>query len=556
LAFDPDALREKYRQERDKRLRADGNSQYREAVHGMRRTSQARRPHPSLPRMKPWAVFPLLAGLGLLLAACGGGAQGDTSSGASSPASASPPPSSAPLGKPNIILILTDDQTAADFAFMPKTQRLVAAQGTTLPNFFASTPLCCPSRATILRGQYAHNHGILTNGGATGGFRKFYETGLGESSVSTTLAAAGYHTAFVGHYLNGYPEDVQGLPQDYVPPGWNTWAVVPGPAGSRSYALTENGITTRYNASTDHLSDILAKRAEQLISTQAAVPGAFFLTLGLSAPHFPALPAERHRSLFASAKAPRGTAFGEQDISDKPAYVQRRPPLDQSAIALIDAEYAARLRSLQSVDDLVERVVGALSATGELANTYLFVTSDNGYMQGQHRIGRGKQVPYEESIRVSLLVRGPGVAAAASNEALSGNIDLVATFAAIAGVAAPSFVDGRSLLPLLSGSARPEAWRSSLLIEGWPSGVSGEDEAEIAIPPYRAMRTADALYVEYETGERELYNLARDPSQLTNLAASASPAALQAFSAYLAALAECKADDCRAAENTPPPASP
>jgi len=227
----------------------------------------------------------------------------------------------------------------------------------------------------------------------------------------------------------------------------------------------------------------------------------------------------------------------------------------------IDERYRLRQRSLLAVDDAIGRLLDTLERAGELDSTFLILTSDNGFHLGEHRLPDGKQSPYEESIRMPLIVRGPGVAAGRTINALAANTDLAPTIADLAGVEPPDFVDGRSLAPVLRGEGA--TGRTAVLVEylsgqedpievagGWPTppGALGN---EIQAPTYDALRTADRLYVEYRSGERELYDLRADPFQLENLARSADPAELAALAARLAELRTCAGAACRAAEDAP-----
>lgn len=477
--------------------------------------------------------------------------------------------------RPNIIVIVTDDLDAASLEAMPRLKELLVSQGTSFANFFVSLALCCPSRATILRGQYAHNHQVLTNRPPEGGFQRFHALGHELSTVATWLHDAGYHTVLLGKYLNGYPH---GVDPAYVPPGWDEWYSPVGgtPYANFSYRMNENGTIVGYGQrEDDYLTDVLARKANDVIWRAADGGWPFFMYLATYAPHAPATPAPRHQDTFAGVAAPRPPSFNEEedDISEKPAWLRTRPPLRPRQIEQIDALYRRRLQSLQAVDELVERLVGALEATGQLSRTYLFFTSDNGFHLGQHRLPQGKNTAYEEDIRVPLIVRGPGVPAGRVVEHLAANTDLAPTFAELAGLAAPEFVDGRSLVPLLrSEPPAPTQWRQAVLIEHVANRARQrqvqeqrrwEPPRERRAPPRRrparggrapafaAIRTAQYLYVEYVTGERELYDLRADPYELANLADVAPPALLSSLAMHLHALQGCAGASCRAAEDVP-----
>lgn len=467
--------------------------------------------------------------------------------------------------KPNIIFILVDDLNADLVEFMPNVKSLLVAQGTAFVNFFVNVSLCCPSRANILRGQYAHNTQILTNLLPTGGFEKFYALGHENSTVATWLQSVGYRTCYLGKYLNGYPAGV--LPT-HVPPGWNEWysPAAGNPYFNFNYVMKENGKLVRYGSlAEDYLTDVVARKSVDFIKRAASGGQPFFMHIALYAPHSPATPAPRHARLFPDAQLPRPPSFNEADVSDKPSFIRNRPLLNNQQITQMQKFYRKRLQSLQAVDEMLASLIETLRAVGQLEKTYIFFTSDNGFHMGEHRLNSGKQTAYEEDIRVMLLVRGPGVPAGQMLEHLTGNIDLAPTFAGLVGAPIPDFVDGRSLVPLLESNPPPAdacAWRPGFLIEHWnqqrreallaAEGVFEpldpmelEQAQQLAIPGFAAIRTKDYLYVEYVTGERELYDLRADPYQLESLHSVAAPSLLGGLSEQLARLKACAGANCR-----------
>lgn len=458
-------------------------------------------------------------------------------------------------GQPNIVLIMTDDEDVALHAFMPKTKALLHDRGTTFDNFFVTYSFCCPSRASILRGQYAHNTHIVGNEPPWGGFEKFRQLGLEESTVATWLQNAGYHTAMIGKYLNRYVPE-----RDGVPPGWDEWYVGGNAHPSYNYALNENGRMVAYGKGPEeYLNDVLTEKTVRVIRDASAAAQPFFVYVLPYTPHSPSVAAPRHEGMFVDAKLPRTPAFDEADVSDKPAFIRMIPPLDQEDVARLEREYQARLRSLQAIDDMVASIVDALDAAQVLDDTYVIYSSDNGFHLGEHRLPAGKDFAFEQDIRVPAVVRGPGVPAGHTVEAMVLNSDFAPTFAEIAGIAPPEFVDGRSFLPLLSDPKQP--WRESFLIErrqlenqyiemaerlGMPA-----DQIELSAQ-FDAIRTAAWTYVEYGTGERELYDLALDPDQLDNVVETADPALVAALAARLAELRTCVGAECRRLEDLPP----
>lgn len=410
--------------------------------------------------------------------------------------------------RPNLVVILTDDQTLESLRVMPQTRRLVGEAGTTFSNAVVSFPLCCPSRATLLTGQYAHNHGVRGNNPPGGGVGALDQT----NTLPVWLHAAGYYTAHVGKYLNGYGK----VTGHDVPPGWSRWRALVDPSTYElfDYQLSVDGALVSYgHAADDYQTDVLAAEAEEVIRDRAG-RGPFFLSVAPVAPHLersdaggkgvPPRPAPRHAGRFAAEPLPAKASFDEADVSDKPAPVRKLPRLSAGAKADVARTYRAQLASLLAVDDLVVRLVDALEETGELDRTLLVFTSDNGFFHGEHRIRDGKFLPYEEAIRVPLLIRGGGFPAGKTVGQLVSNVDLVPTLLAAAGVKPGRTLDGVELLPL---ARDPRAGRERpLLLEG----LEGNRAA------YAAVRTERWLWVEYNGGARELYALDQDPLELNS----------------------------------------
>lgn len=453
--------------------------------------------------------------------------------------------------RPNIIFILSDDEDVALHAHMPKTKALLHDSGTTFDNYFVTYALCCPSRATTLRGQYPHNTRIEGNAPPTGGYQKFRSLGHDSSTVATWLKGAGYHTAMFGKYMNGYQPGVG------APAGWSEWYGVGNGYPSYDYTMNENGTLVHYgHRPQDFLVDVIAHKAAEVIRRGAKEKTPVFLYIAPFTPHAPATAAPRHEALFAEASLPHPASFDEADMSDKPQPLITRPPLTPRMLERMENLYRRRLRSIQSVDDLVDSVVTALRSTGGLENSYIVYASDNGFHMGEHRLAQGKNTPYEMDIRVPLVVRGPGVPAGRHEPALVLNNDLAPTFADMAGARAPAFVDGRSFLPLLSAN-RPAWSRTAFMIErrgGRDAQEELGDGGDRRNPnSFNAIRTAQYTYVEYRNGALELYDLRADPDQLANLATTRSNSGLmRRLSIQLATLAKCAGTNCRAAEDATP----
>jgi N-acetylglucosamine-6-sulfatase len=419
--------------------------------------------------------------------------------------------------RPNVVMIMTDDQTVESMRVMPNVKTLLADQGVTFDNSFVSYSLCCPSRATYLTGQYAHNHGVMGNAAPNGGYYKLDST----NTLPVWLQRAGYQTMHIGKYLNGYGT----RNATEVPPGWGLWYGSVDPTTYRfyNYTLNENGRTVNYGTGAgNYQTDVYAQKAVNLIAGQAADPRPFFLSVAFLAPHAGAprdpddptglgtpSPAPRHRNVFRTQALPIPPSFNEADVSDKPAGVRNRPLLTPGRINGIREMYQQRLESLLAVDEAVARIVNQLSAIGKLDQTYIIFTSDNGFFHGEHRVPQGKVLLYEPSIRVPLIIRGPNIPAGQHRSQFVENIDLAPTI-----VAATRAHSGRDLL--------------------------------LETPTYSAIRTPNWVYAEHVTGERELYNLARDRDQLNSLHNDLGLASVKANLAMrLARLRGCSGATCR-----------
>jgi N-acetylglucosamine-6-sulfatase len=454
-------------------------------------------------------------------------------------------------GRPNFVFILTDDMDATSLQYMPRTQALIGGCGATFNNAFVVNPICTPSNVAILTGQYSHNHQIFHNPPPLGGFQKFIDTGGEASNLATWMHGDGYLTGRVGKYLIGYD-----APNTHVPPGWDDWhCFYGGFTPFFNYSLNENGVVVQYGgAEEDYITDVLAKRAEEFLDSAEELDNdPFFLVFATSAPHSgtsangPPTPAPRHLGSFAGATAPRPPSFNEADVSDKPPFIRNLPLLSAAQIAASDQEYRARLESLQAVDEAVERIVNKLNALGELENTYIFFTSDNGYHLCEHRLyipggpfprAGGKGEAYEEDIRVPLLVRGPGIPEGVTRDHFALNIDFAPTITDLAGTTPGRVMDGRSLAPLLvRDTPAPQNWRHDFLIEIYR--VPGAPR-----PPVLALRTRHELYTEHADGFVELYDIREDPFQLQNLAPTADPGYLKKLSRRLAELSTCSGEGC------------
>ncbi|MEU0520518.1 sulfatase [Streptosporangium sp. NPDC006007] len=451
--------------------------------------------------------------------------------------------------RPNIVFILVDDLEAGDLRKFPNIWNELAGGGTGFERFFVTNSWCCPSRSTILRSQYVHSHGVLTNTAPEGGFTKFYNSGLERSTLGTWMQSAGYRTGLMGKYLNHYPGGA--TDPTYVPQGWDEWDVpVRRLYKEYDYTLNENGLLRAYgSADTDYLTDVLSHKADAFVSQTGDEP--FFLYLAPIAPHNPANCAARYRDAFTGVTAPRPPSFDQPDVSAEPRWLSSRERFSDRTIEGIDERYRRRLRAMLGVDDMVGSLIETLRVTGKLDNTYLFFTSDNGFHLGQHRLAQGKTTPFDESIRVPFLVRGPGVRAGGLVGDMAATVDIAPTFAQLAGARLPGFAEGRSLLPLLRGQT-PSSWRQNVLLEFYRP-LNPSSARQTPVPAYQGMRTARYTFVRYSTGEYQLYDVFTDPYQLSNLAARVSPAVIAQFNQQLDALVACSGPTCRSADSVQPP---
>lgn len=420
--------------------------------------------------------------------------------------------------KPNIILILTDDQRWDTLQYMSTVQNELIANGVEFTNAFASNPQCCPSRASILTGLYAHNHGVLANQGPNGGLGAFNEM---RTLPRALRSLAGYETALFGKYMNGY--ETRG---EYVPVGWDRWFGLSGSFDVENkkyynYWVIDDGTGVQYfDAPEDYSTDVVSDKVVEYINQPRTKP--FFLYYPVYAPHFPFIPADRHIGSYDGIEPWRPLNFNEPDISDKPSWFNDVPPLD---VAYIDNLRQGQIEALQAVDESVADILAALEANNLDENTLIIFMSDHGYLWGEHR-GEGKNCAYEECIRIPMVIWYPSKVAPGTIDELVMNVDVGVTIGRIAGLDLGSLdVDGASLLPLLYDPMVD--WRDEILLEHWqqPILLNPHPDAEIEnlgeiIPTYGGLRTADYKFVEYETGELELYDLAIDPYELNNVAYS------------------------------------
>ncbi|WP_336207184.1 sulfatase family protein [Nonomuraea sp. LPB2021202275-12-8] len=488
--------------------------------------------------------------------------------------------------RPNIVFFLVDDLSAELLQYMDAVGGL-ADDGTTFTDYYVSNSLCCPSRASMFTGQFPHNTGVATNKGSDGGGYQAFQKHEGRT-YAVSLDQAGYRTGYLGKYINEYP-----VPVGYhVPPGWDEWHVAAGGGYSEfKYQLTryikeETAEEKPIDPSSGtYLVDEIGQRAVDFIErSRAHAPGEpFFLQVSPFSPHsrigakpgdkeprFPPARRDRPKTQWPAGQFPHGDCGGpdclsidvttlpafNEDTADKPSWV-RREPLGAKLVKELRKDFRDRIRMVQSVDDMVERVLSTLTPA-EKRNTYVVFTSDNGFHLGQHRLVRGKSTAYDHDVRVPLLVKRPAAGRRGDlvAGAVSQNVDLFATFLDMAGVDAATrdSRDGRSLLPLIQGH-KVKDWRDAALIEhvrpdpdapGGPDPDADPVQAGNSQPPtYAAVRTATDLYVEYAGDPTpEYYDTVTDPNQEANDPANPRTAVLDRALEDLAHCGKPGAADC------------
>ena len=451
--------------------------------------------------------------------------------------------------RPNVVFVLTDDQMPGTENRMPALQSNLVDNGMKFTNMTSTFPLCCPGRATLLTGQYPHNTKIYGNSLPAGGWEKFEARGLHRSTFATWLnppdgGAPNYQTGHFGKVMNNYRERT-------IPPGWDRWYAW---NGAKMGWTSVNDQGKEKPLDRQEADSLVADKALGFLDSRlkgGSAPVLAYVNFG--AMHQPFAHPSVDDKKFAGANVPRTPAFNERDVRDKPSYVRDQPRLSKEKVSRLDQDYRNGLRSLMRVDRFIANATDLLRRRGELDNTYFVFYTDNGAHFGQHRFGHGKLQPYEEDVNFPLIVRGPGIERGVSTE-LVGNHDVAPTFAEMAGATAPPSVDGRSFLGLAKNPTTAPWPRTAILSERETDGE----------PPNRwdMLRMKDGegvkVYTRHQNGEKEYYDLERDPYQLHNAlgpADTAYPPPDGATRAYyeerLDALYGCAGRSCRTAEDAP-----
>ena len=447
----------------------------------------------------------------------------------------------------NVVLVLADD---LDWKLFDQIPRLAALKdkGMTFTNHTVVDSLCCPSRVTILRSQYIHNHRVVSNIEATGGgWPTFQRLGEHKDNLPVWLTRAGVTTALYGKYLNEYPTRPRGI--RYVPPGWDEWAVPISRGDSYSgysYTLNDNGELVHYGTRPeDFLIDVLNNKARDFISS---TDEPFFLYLSTYTPHKPFATAMRHVGAHRKLTAPRTPAFNSYGVNE-PEWLAKLPRLTDWKVENLDRVWQRRAESAETVADSVDAVLAELAATGKDKDTLVIVTTDNGYHVGEYRMPKGKRTPYATDTVVPMIAIGPGIPAGVEIDAMTSTIDLAPTFTEVLGGQAPVWIDGRSLVPFLAAGRAPDDWRSAALSESiGETDTSDPDFLPFIPPPFSALRTPRWMYVEYDDGSTALYDQVTDPYELRNIVDQVDPAFVAQLSAQLAQLERCAGPSCRQAD--------
>uniref|UniRef100_A0A8C5GWH1 N-acetylglucosamine-6-sulfatase n=1 Tax=Gouania willdenowi TaxID=441366 RepID=A0A8C5GWH1_GOUWI len=454
---------------------------------------------------------------------------------------------------------------------LTKTKKLIGDEGMSFSNAFVASPLCCPSRASILTGKYPHNHRVLNNTLEGNCSSQAWQ----KSEESHTFPAllhsyAGYQTFFAGKYLNQYGHaDAGGV--EHVPPGWNSWIGLERNSKYYNYTLSVNGKPQKHGAdySKDYLTDVLANVSLDFLQYKSNYQP-FFMMVSTPAPHSPWTAAPQYQNCFNTTKAPRDPNFNIHGKNKHWLIRQAKTPMTNSSVQFLDDAFRNRWRTLLSVDDLVEKIVKRLEVRGELDNTYVFFTSDNGYHTGQFSLPLDKRQLYEFDIKVPLMVRGPNIKPNQTSRLAVANIDLGPTILDIAGYnVSKTQMDGMSFLPIMEGRMNSSSWRTDILVEYEGEGRNVSDPACPLLGPgvsecfpdcvcedsynntYACVRivapSANLQYCEFDDNEVfvEVYNVTADPFQLTNIAKTIDQEVLEKMNHRLMMLQSCSGQSCR-----------
>ena len=410
-------------------------------------------------------------------------------------------------GKPNLLVIMTDDQPYYTIPYMKAVASHIRDSGVIFrPYAYVSTPICGPARATLLTGKWSHNTG-LTATTHPYAYHQLHTSKYESETIATRLKKAGYVTFFGGKYQNGYDGKAK-------PPGWDAWFAMVEPVNKKDYFRYRTGTQIkRYNRSKHNETHVLSERARRFVRDNAGSSSQpWFAYVCPHAPHGPHFPASKHADEFEHKPLRDVGSLHEKSLKDKPDWVSGEAPYTRKERSAHSKEYRGMLRELQEVDDMVSGLISALADTNQLDNTYIFFLTDNGYLLGEHGLHK-KNIPYEEASRTPFIVRGPGVRSGFKSSVMVSHTDLPPTLLDLAG-AFWADLDGRSLVPVFSaGGGQPAGWRNEIFVEDLGRG-------------WNMLRTPKWAYVEWDDAEKELYDMDADPYQLQSLHADPGKADL------------------------------
>ncbi|MGK2955465.1 MAG: sulfatase family protein [Solirubrobacterales bacterium] len=507
--------------------------------------------------------------------------------------------------RPNIVLIQADDLVRSDIRYMPNVQRVIQRGGTTFTNYNAPYPLCGPARASLLTGQLAHNNGVLANfKGNDGGYYRLRDLPgrrNEKNSLGPWMHQAGYRTGFVGKYLNDYGT----LDRTEIPSGWDSWKALIDQStyDYYNYAMNLNGkvkywgdptyaeshlelgtmaVTDTpttfgelfaafqeaydpfdyfgWQRSRDYTMDVNGKMANQFVQGSVKSRKPFFLYYATPGPHAEDTnhlqglrpgapdpdprPPKRYEHTFDNVKLPEPPAFNEADVSDKASNVSGLAELTEEQIETVTKSYRGRLGTVKSIDDQVGKIVKSLKRSGELDDSILMFTSDNGYLQGEHRLAASKFMPYENALRIPMLMSGPGINA---NQRLSGvglDIDIAPTVVAAAKAKAGRLMDGISLLAAAKGQKKLP--KRNIPMEAERPLFKFTTPLTAFDVPFYGVKTDRYKYIHWSFEERELYDMKKDPNELENIANDPDMAGVVAeLEQEALQLSKCKGANCR-----------
>ncbi|KAG0341032.1 hypothetical protein BG004_006175 [Podila humilis] len=465
--------------------------------------------------------------------------------------------------KPNFLVFLTDDQDRRMHSLdhLPLVKKYLRDQGTEFTNYYTTTAMCCPSRVSLWSGQFAHNHNVTDESPPHGSYTKFVSQKLDQNWLPTWLQQAGYSNNYIGKFINGVSPNLKKAPKGFDKDHWEPLVAPNIYTFYSPIFATNDGPLEKHDGV--YQTDIISDKSIQILDGLAQNnSNPFLFVISPTAPHdevwvqpdgnvqfTPPVPAKRHEHLFKGAKAPRTPSFNPSK-QDKVSWLKDLPRLNATEIDTIDATFRARLQSLQATDELVERVIKRLEHNGQLENTYIVYTTDNGYHLGTHRMFAGKQTAYEEDTNIPFIIRGPGIAKNKKSNAVATHTHFPATVLKLAGLPVPDSLDAHSIPVLENKSVYGKDQSSEAFsVEFWSQAFMENSTARFDTNTYKSVRLIgngyNLLYTVWCTGEHEYYDLVKDPFQVKNIYKDTKASLLNRLDALLNVLRTCKGSTCR-----------